>query len=343
MAWPGAQGSPGSCSCNYSGGPRQRNVARHCCGSGGEPDLAGGRRVVTGELRGPLLQPFLARESRSAPESVAGNSCAAASADRNSPRAAGRNRGRPISPRRASRCRSLPCRHGSRPQDRARQTWRLEPAQILRRGAGARQQYVEQHLRAGAGLPDRHCAPEARTSASCADVSDYRAEAEAPVRAAPVRPARRHAGPASRAPPRYWRRRQNLRKWHRRGNGWPRRSPRRAAGDRRRARCPRRATPDRIRIRATSIPADRPGCRRRWVAGPQRSCRQGAPVPKAPRGPVRGAETATCPSPCCRESPLRSPVRRACALRAGRNRRLRWWSGNSILHLYAYFCSCSTI
>src|SRR5258708_11300461 len=28
-------------------------------GSGGEPDLAGGRRVVAGEFRGALLQPFL--------------------------------------------------------------------------------------------------------------------------------------------------------------------------------------------------------------------------------------------------------------------------------------------
>src|SRR5436189_2707970 len=37
-------------------GPRQ-------LGSGGEADLAGGRRIVTGEFRGPLLQPFLADEA----------------------------------------------------------------------------------------------------------------------------------------------------------------------------------------------------------------------------------------------------------------------------------------
>src|SRR6266850_4546968 len=143
-----------------------------------------------------------------------------------------------------------------------------------------------------------------------------------------VRPARRHAGRPSRAPLRYWRRRLNQWKWHRCGNGWPRRSPRRAAGARHPARYPRRARQDRIRIRATSIPADRPGCRRQWVAGPQRSCRRVAPIPKAPRGPVRDVGTTTCLSPCCRESRLRSPVRRACALRAGRIRRLRWSSEN---------------
>src|SRR6266481_5838990 len=30
---------------------------------GGEPDLTGRRRVVTGEFRGPLLQPFLPEEA----------------------------------------------------------------------------------------------------------------------------------------------------------------------------------------------------------------------------------------------------------------------------------------
>jgi hypothetical protein len=32
-------------------------------GSGGEPDLTGRRRVVTGEFRGPLLQPVLPEEA----------------------------------------------------------------------------------------------------------------------------------------------------------------------------------------------------------------------------------------------------------------------------------------
>ena len=57
-----------------------------------------------------------------------------------------------------------------------------------------------------------------------------------------------------------------------------------------------------------------------------RSCRRAGPAPQAPRGPVRGAETATCRSPCCRESRQRSPIRRACARQAGDNRRPRWWS-----------------
>src|SRR5438552_2759518 len=84
----------------------------------------------------------------------------------------------------------------------------------------------------------------------------------------------------------------------------------------------------RSRIRVASTPGDRPGCRPRWAADPQRSCRRAAPAPKAPRGPARGAETATCPRPCCRGSPLRSRAHRACAHRAGHIRRPRWWSKN---------------
>src|SRR6478735_4236764 len=41
-----------------------------------------------------------------------------ASTSRNSPKAAGRNRGPPISPRRGSRCRNPPCRRGWQRQDR---------------------------------------------------------------------------------------------------------------------------------------------------------------------------------------------------------------------------------
>src|SRR5258706_6561376 len=195
---------------------------------------------------------------------------------------------------------------------------------VRRRRASATRRATSAHPRRAAGRPFAREWQGRRPG--YADVSDCPVQPEGPARAARRRPAPRHAAQASRVPLRYWLRRLKCWKLHRRESGQPRRSPHRAAAGRRRARCPRLARQGRTRIRARSIPTDRPGGRRRSAAGRPRSCRWAAPAPKAPRGPAHDADTATCPPPCCRGSRSMSLVRRACAHRAGHRRRPRWLS-----------------
>src|SRR5450755_4300314 len=148
---------PACASCNYFVGRVNPLTPRPDLGrSGGKPDLAGGCGVVAGQLGGALPQPAVAEQADQGldrwPEvaALAHQQIEALPQQR-----------REIEPRRLGRGPRGDAAIGVAAADRgrqipARQTGRLQPAQVLRARARARQQRIEQQLRAGARLPDGH-------------------------------------------------------------------------------------------------------------------------------------------------------------------------------------------